>query len=100
MVKAWFNFVAPNKLVVELKVAVPDAVNEPERVAAPLAVNVVVATLTNCPAPDERIWAKAVPPLGTMIWSNFPVLAEILPVDAWVRSRMPFTESIAKTPTY
>ena len=98
--KALSKLVDPKRFVVELNVDVLFAVKIPLKVDAPLAVKVVVATLTNEADPVDRICARAVPPLGTIIWSNFPVFAEILPVEAAERSKIPFVESIPNTVLY
>ena len=94
-----FNVVAPLNVVLPVKVDVPDwvSVDPGPKVIIPLAERAVVDKLAKDPAPDEFICAKAVPPLGTIIESNLPVFAEILPVDAPVRSMIPFTVSSPNT---
>jgi hypothetical protein len=69
-------------------------------VVNPLEVNVAVLTSEKDPAPLARILAVKVPVEGTCIWSKYPVLAEIDPVVAEERFRIPLTVSIPKVLTY
>ena len=69
-------------------------------VVNPLEVNVAVLTSEKDPAPLARILARKDPEAGTCIWSKYPVLAEIDPVVAEERFRIPLTVSIPKVLTY
>ena len=69
-------------------------------VVSPLDVNVAVLMAEKDPAPLARILAVKVPVEGTWIWSKYPVLAEIDPVVAEERFRIPLTVSIPKVLTY
>lgn len=94
-----FSVVDPLKVVAPEKVEVPVCVRvlpAPKDIV-PLPVRFVVETDAKDPAPDELIWASAVPPLGTMIESNFPVLADTRPVEAPVKFIIPFVVSRPKT---
>jgi len=79
------------------KIAELENVTDPERVTAPDAVKAVVCTEANVDCPSEFIEAVAVPVAGRETELNLPILAETLPVEAPVRSKIPFTESTPKT---
>jgi hypothetical protein len=61
---------------------------------------VVVATLAKDACPEEFTEAKAVPEDGRARELKLPCLALTLPVEAEVKSKIPFTLSIPKTVIY
>jgi hypothetical protein len=77
-----------------------ERVTDPFNVTAPEAVSVVVLTLVKDACPEEFTEARVVPEAGSASELNLPCLALTLPVEAEVRSKIPFTLSIPKTVTY
>jgi hypothetical protein len=88
----------------ELKLAVPPAVNVPVPVTAvvpendtePDPVKVVVETPLNVAAPVFKICAEAVLPTGTCNELNCPIFAVTLPVGWAETSNIPLFKSIPK----